>query len=94
MPRPDVDEVDLGPSISVVNCGSAFSLASLAPVVLGRPVAGELLQRRQLHALRPIFDQLLRRPASPLYAGEDRRTPLRNVDAEGTDLCCGLDGAP
>ena len=28
MLRPDVDEVDLDPSISVVNCGSALSLAS------------------------------------------------------------------
>ena len=52
------------PSISVVNCGSAFSRRlALAPVVLGRPVAGELPQRRQLHALRPILDELLGGPA-------------------------------
>ena len=47
------------PSISVVNCGSAFSLAShLRQCVLGRPIAGELPQCRQLHALRPIGDHL------------------------------------
>jgi hypothetical protein len=51
------------PSISVVNIGSAFSFASHAPVVLGRPVAGELLDRGQLHALRPVCDQLLGGPA-------------------------------
>ena len=33
------------------------------PVVLGRPVAGELLDRRQLHALRPIGDEFLARKA-------------------------------
>ena len=60
MPRPDVDEVDLDP----VDLGRELrqriqSRLALAPVVPGRPVAGELLQRRQLHALRPIFDQLL-----------------------------------
>ena len=52
------------PSISVMNCGSAFSRRlALAPVVLGRPVARELLHRRQLHALRPILDELLGGPA-------------------------------
>src|ERR671919_1617578 len=52
------------PSISVVNCRSAFSRAShLRQSVLGRPVPGELPQRRQLHALRPILHELLGRPA-------------------------------
>ena len=48
------------PSISVMNCGRALSFAShLAPVVLGRPVARELLHRRELHALRLIRDDFL-----------------------------------
>ena len=64
MPGPDVDEVDLHP----VDLGRELrqcvqSCLALAPVVLGRPVAGELLQRRQLHALRPILDELLGGPA-------------------------------
>ena len=56
----DVDEVDLDP----VDLGRELRQRveprlALAPVVVGRPVAGELLQRRQLHALRPIRDELL-----------------------------------
>ena len=58
-----------------------------APVVLGRPVAGELLQRSQLHALRAIGDQFLRGPArrgdAPPKVG-DRF--LRHVDPEGPDF--------
>ena len=46
------------PSISVMNCGRAFSLAShLAPVVICRPIAREFLNRRELHALRWIRDR-------------------------------------
>jgi len=51
------------PSISVVNCGSAFSRLDPAPVVVGRPEAGERLDGRQLHALRPIVDELSGGPA-------------------------------
>ena len=63
------------PSIFVTNCGKAFSFASaLAPVVVGRPVADELLERRELHALRPILDELLGGPAgrreAPAQVGE------------------------
>ena len=47
------------PSISVVNCGNAFSLARVAQVVVIRPVTRELLDRRQLNTLRSIVDQLL-----------------------------------
>src|SRR6476660_1665318 len=39
-----------------------------APVVLGRPVAREVLYRRQLHALRPIGDEFPGRPASRIDA--------------------------
>ena len=67
MPRPDVDEVDLDP----VDLGRELrqrvqSRLAPAPVVLGRPVAGERLQRRQLHALRAVGDELFRRPARRL----------------------------
>jgi len=59
VPGPDVDEVDVHP----VDLGRElrqrvqFRLAP-APVVVGRPVAGQLLQHRLLHALRSIIDQL------------------------------------
>jgi hypothetical protein len=75
------------PSISGLNCGSAFSLASKpAPVVIGRPVAGELGGCRQLHALRPVRDEF---PAGPACRGDappqavDRF--IRHVDTERTD---------
>ena len=76
------------PSISVVNCGSAFSLAShAAPVVLGRPIAGEFLYRGQLHALRPVIDELLAGPAcrgdAPPQVGD---RVVGHLDPEGTDL--------
>ena len=80
------------PSISVVNCGSAFSLASIrAEVVLGRPVAGELLNRRELHALRPVLDELLAGQARRLdAAAQVVDLVLWNLDVEGSDLGCGL----
>ena len=75
MPRPDVDEVDLDP----VDLGRELrqrvqSRLALAPVVLGRPVAGERLQRRQLHALRSVCDELLGGPA------RRRDTPAQVID--------------
>src|SRR5262249_19753244 len=61
-----------------------------APVVLGRPVAGELTQGRQLHALRPILDELPGRQAgrrdAPAEVGE---CLFRNVGAEGADFAIG-----
>ena len=62
--RPHVDEVDVDP----VDLGRELRQRvqprlARAPVVVGRPVAGELLQRRQLHALRAICDELLAGPA-------------------------------
>jgi hypothetical protein len=75
------------PSITVVNCGSAFALA---PVVLSRPVAGERPQRRQLHTLRPILNELFGGPAcgreAPADIGEVF-TP--DIDAEGKN-CVGF----
>jgi hypothetical protein len=73
--RLHVDEVDVNP----VDLGRElrdriqFRLA-LAPVVIGCPVAGELLDHRRLHALRPIGDEIRRRPArhgdTPLKVGD------------------------
>ena len=83
------------PSISVVNCGSAFSLASTrAEVVLGRPVAGERLHRRELHALRPICDELLGGPARRCDAAAQVVELLfGNLDLESTYVDCGLGGS-
>jgi hypothetical protein len=91
MPGPDEDEVDLHP----VDRGRELwqrvqSCLELAPVVLGRPVAGELTHRRQLHALRRILDKLLGRQAgrhdAPAEVGE---CLFRNVGAEGADFDIG-----
>ena len=87
--RLHVDEMDVHP----VDPGHElrqrvqFRLAP-APVVLGRPVAGQLLDRGQLHALRPVGDQL---PGGPARRGD--ATPevgdrfLGHVDPEGMDFC-------
>ena len=88
MPGPDVDEVDLHP----VDLGRELrqrvqSCLALAPVVLGRPVAGELPQRRQLHALRPILDELLGGPACRRDApAEIDELLLRDLNFEGLDV--------
>ena len=83
------------PSISVVNCRSAFSLASRAPVVLRLPVAGEKRpHRRELHALGLVSDGLLLGP----LGGSDAATEILegfvgNVDVERADLGGTLDRA-
>jgi hypothetical protein len=84
-----VDEVDVQPVDLRQEVLEPVQLRlARAPVVLGRPVAGERLDRRQLHALRPIGDQLL--------AGQARRGEaaaqlskllLRNIDLERADRC-------
>ena len=63
VPRPDVDEVDVHPVDVGLELRQAvqFRLAP-APVVVGRPVARQLLQHRLLHALRSVGDQLLAGP--------------------------------
>jgi DNA-binding CsgD family transcriptional regulator len=64
MPGPDVDEVDLHPVDLCRELRQCVqSRLGLAPVVLGAPVAGELFERRELHALRPIPDEFLGGPA-------------------------------
>jgi hypothetical protein len=90
-----VDEVDLDPVDLGRELRKRVELRfGLAPVVVGLPVARQLLQRRQLDALRPIWDELLAGPARR----SDATTQLGellfgNLDTEGPDLSCGLDGA-
>src|SRR6185503_14173435 len=64
-----------------------------AEVVLVRPVVGERLQRRQLHALGAVVDQLLARPACRLdAAAQVVDLVLTELDVEGTDVSDGLGG--
>ena len=88
VPRLHVDEVDVHPvDLGLELRQRVQSRLAPAPVVIGRPVAGELLDRRQLHALRPIGDQL---PGGPARRGDappkvgDRF--FGHVDPEGTDF--------
>jgi len=92
--RLDVDEVDL----DAVDLGRELRervelRLRLAPVVLVGPVACELLHRRQLDALRPVFDELL---AGPARRGDAPMQVVQllpwNLEAEGPDLRCVLDG--
>ena len=88
VPRLHVNEVDALP----VNLGPELRqrvqpCLARAPVVAGRPEAGELLEHRQLHALRPVGDELLggptRRRDAPPQVG-DRLAG--HVDLEGTNF--------
>ena len=92
MPRPDVDEVDVDPVDLGRDLRQRVELRlGLAPVVVRRPVAREFLQRRELHALRPIFDELLVGPArreNP--SAKVGQLDFRNVDPEGADYGMGL----
>src|SRR5215217_8136609 len=63
-------------------------------VIVARPVARELLQRRQLDPLRPICDELLGGPAHCSDApAQVVDLLLWNLDVEGFDLVGGVDGA-
>ena len=92
---PDVDEVD----VHAVDLGDELRQRvqpRLDPpeVVLRRPVARELLNRRQLHALRPILNELLARPTRRRNASTEVVQDLvRNLNLEGADVDAGLDGA-
>src|SRR5207247_326423 len=70
----------------------AQSRRALAPVVLGRPIARELLHRRELHALRCIRDRFPVRPNCRLDApAEIIERRLRSVEVEGANrVRCGL----
>ena len=92
--RPDVDKVD----VHAVDLGCELRQGvelrlRLAPVVVGLPVARELLQCRELHPLRAILDQLAggppRRGDAAAQLGE---LLFGSVDVEGTDVGAGLGG--
>jgi hypothetical protein len=93
--RTHVDEVDVHP----VDLGRELRQRVQprlhpAQVVVGRPVAGEFLDRRQLHALRAVLDQLPGRPARHgEAAAQVGQRLLRNLHVERTDagqlLDCG-----
>ena len=87
MARADVDEVDVEPVDLRHELREGVQLClTLPPVVVGAPVADELLELRQLHALRPVGDRFLVRPAGRRDASaEVDELLLRNVDAEGTN---------
>jgi hypothetical protein len=82
-----VDEVDLDPVDLGCELGERVqSLLALAPVIVGRPVAGERLQRRQLHALGAVGNELCRRPPRRGYpAAEVVQVLLRNIYVIGAD---------
>ena len=81
----DVQPIDLGDELRQ----GVQSRLALAPVVFRPPIARELLNRRELHALRCIRDRLpfrpLRRVDAPAQFGELR---FRNIHTKGTN--CGL----
>ena len=89
VPRPDVDEVD----VHAVDLGRELrqrvqSALARSPVVPRHPVAGERLDGRQLHALRPIGDELHRGQARLGEAATQRSELLpRNPDPEPVDPC-------
>ena len=62
----------------------------LAPIVFRRPIAGELLHRRERHALRVISDGFLFGPARRVDAlPQVDEVLFRHVDAEGADGVAG-----
>ena len=86
--RAHVDEVDLDP----VDLGRELRkrvqpVLDPSEVVVRHPVAGELLQRLELDALRAVFDQFLAGPARrldpPAHVVDSL---LGNLDVEGPDL--------
>ena len=85
--RSHVDEVD----VEAVDLGDELRQRveprlDLAPVVVCRPVARQLLGRRELHALRRSATSLLFGPAGRQdAAAKIVELLLRNVDAKGTD---------
>ena len=94
VPRPDVDEMDLDPVDVRRELRQRIQpRLAPAPAVLGRPVARERLERRELHALRAVVDELSRRPACGLEpTAQIIELPLRNLDLERTGCCLSRDG--
>jgi hypothetical protein len=91
--RRDVDEVD----VDAVDLGHELREGvqprlEPAEVVVVCPVARELLQRRELHALRPVGNELLVRPARVGDTPAEVVDCLQgNLDSERTDARVGDD---
>ena len=78
----NVDPIDLGDELRQ----SVELRLALAPVVLGPPVAREFLNRRELHALRLIRDDLpLGPPCRRDAAFQVGERLVRKMNAEGAD---------
>ena len=86
--RLHVDEVDVQPvDLGLELRQRVQSRFAPAPVVFGRPVAGEFLRRGQLHTLGPIGDEFLGRPTSRIdAAAQFFDLAFRDVDSERADL--------
>src|SRR6266516_3807331 len=82
-----MDEVDVQPiDLGLELWQRVQSRLAPAPVVLGRPVAREVLYRRQLHTLRPIGDEFPGRPARRINAAAQLvDLALRYFDSERPD---------
>jgi hypothetical protein len=79
----DVDPVDLCDELRE----RVEPLLDPSEVVVRHPIVGELLNRRQLYALRAIFDQLLAGPPCRRYASTKvLQSLIRNFDVEGSDF--------
>jgi hypothetical protein len=85
----DVEEVD----VEAVDLGGELRQRvqpglDLAPVVGGRPVAGELLHGRQRHPLAVVVDRLALGPAGRIDApAQLDQVLVGDADLEGTDRC-------
>src|SRR4051812_13688214 len=78
----DVQAIDLGDEL----WQGVKARLDLAPVVVGRPIAGERLRRRELHALRRVGDRFALRPLRGVDApAQVDELLFRKIDGEGTD---------
>ena len=79
MDEVDVQAVDLGHELRQ----RVQSRLAHAPVVVARPVAGERLDRRQLHTLGAVADRLRVGPARRSYAASEvLQSRIRDIEEE------------
>ena len=86
VPRANVEEVNVQPVDLGDEVRQRVQLRlALAPVVVGPPVAQELLHHRQRNALRVVADRLALRPPRRIHPpAEVRELRLRKTDLEQT----------
>src|SRR6478672_880150 len=87
--RADMNEMDVQPVDRGNELRQGVQLClDLAPVVPSRPIAGELLNRRELYSLRRIRYGLLRGPTGcPDPSPEIGECLVRHMDPERSDRC-------